>query len=190
MFTEGEFWKDQRRFALRQLRDIGFGKQTSMEIKIHEELRELMEDIQSNMGDGCQTVLFMENFFNLSFLNILWTFLAGVRYERDNPNFKRLLDAVNKLFKSGSLGGGISSAFPILKKLFPKLTGNEEQIQIYKTLQEFIQEAIRDHRESQLFGSSHDFIDIYLQEVDKTKNDPNSYYTGNNKPYLNVPSRI
>jgi hypothetical protein len=41
-FNEGESWSEQRRFALRTLRDFGFGK-TSMEVGVVEEAAELVE---------------------------------------------------------------------------------------------------------------------------------------------------
>lgn len=36
MFNEGEFWKTQRKFAIRHLRDFGFGKKTIESVILEE----------------------------------------------------------------------------------------------------------------------------------------------------------
>jgi len=71
IFLEEEPWRVQRRFTLRHLRDVGFGKQQSMEFIIHEELEELLERLRGSMGDGRQTVLQMHTCFNISVINVL-----------------------------------------------------------------------------------------------------------------------
>jgi len=149
-----------------------------MEHIIHEELIELMNRIKQNMGDGCQTVLPIHNFFNLSFLNVLWTLIAGVRYHHDDEKLNHLMKLLNSLFKSGSIGGGISSMFPILRKIAPDLVGETEQIKAYTAIQDFIRTSIGEHRKSDLYRSGHDFLDIYLQEIEKSQNDTNSLFTG------------
>lgn len=43
-FTEGKLWHEQRRFALRYLRDFGFGRRfQALEIEIQEEMRSFMD---------------------------------------------------------------------------------------------------------------------------------------------------
>ena len=45
--AQGDEHKEQRRFALRHLRDFGFGK-SSMEEIINEEIRDLFDEIRKN----------------------------------------------------------------------------------------------------------------------------------------------
>lgn len=46
-FRDGEFWRKQRRFTLRYLRDFGFGRRfDELEIHIDEELRAFVELIK------------------------------------------------------------------------------------------------------------------------------------------------
>ena len=137
IFLEGEAWKVQRRFTLRNLRNVGFAKQDSMEVVIQEELKELLENLKSTMGDGRQTVLHMHNYFNLSVINVLWSMITGVRYAHHDPTIHRLLDLVNFLFKYTTIGG-LSDVYPSLRIYAPKLTGEYYQVQAYKDLQNFI----------------------------------------------------
>lgn len=57
LYSEGKTWVDQRRFALRTLRDFGFGKQ-GMEEMIQDEVemfKNLISQVQSNAyrNDEC-----------------------------------------------------------------------------------------------------------------------------------------
>lgn len=47
-FKEGPLWKNQRRFALRHLRDYGFGRRfEELEIHIDEELRDFIDLVRN-----------------------------------------------------------------------------------------------------------------------------------------------
>lgn len=47
-FTDGPFWKNQRRFTLRHLRDYGFGRRfEELEIEIGEEINNLIDLIKN-----------------------------------------------------------------------------------------------------------------------------------------------
>jgi hypothetical protein len=137
IFIEGEAQRVQKRFTLRHLRDVGFGNQVSMEALIQEELQELLDVLESTMGDGQQTVLHMHNYFNLSVINVLWTLIGGIRYSHDNSNLKELLHIVDILFKSMSIGG-LSTVYPIFHKIAPSLSGRNDQVKSYRLIQEFI----------------------------------------------------
>ena len=59
LYSEGKTWVDQRRFALRTLRDFGFGKQ-GMEEMIQDEVemfKNLISQVQSNAykNDECHS---------------------------------------------------------------------------------------------------------------------------------------
>lgn len=47
MFTNHDYWKVQRRFALFHLRNLGFGKKSHESI-IHEELCEVIQEFKSH----------------------------------------------------------------------------------------------------------------------------------------------
>lgn len=47
-FTEGPYWKEQRRFALRHLRDYGFGRRfADLEIEFNDEILNLIDLIKN-----------------------------------------------------------------------------------------------------------------------------------------------
>ena len=48
--SQGEEHKEQRRFALRHLRDLGFGK-SALEQTIHEEIKDLFDEIREKINN-------------------------------------------------------------------------------------------------------------------------------------------
>lgn len=108
MFVDGEVWHEQRRFTMRHLRDLGFGK-TSIESQMMDEVHDLMDDIRKNTSaDGI--VRFKEGIFNVSVVNVLWAIMGGERFKRDDARFLHLMNAVELFFRSGNV---LRSSIPV-----------------------------------------------------------------------------
>ena len=131
-------WQEQRRFALRHLRDLGFGK-TSAENLIQEEIQDLIEEIRVEAEASGGVVDFCER-FNLSLLNVLWAVVSGERYKHDDAKLKKLITAVNMIIRRGN---PLRAAIPvpkILLAIFPSLTGflGIPPADLFAPLQDFI----------------------------------------------------
>ena len=111
---DGEFWKIQRRFTLRHLRDWGFGK-TSLEGVIHEEVEECMTQMENKLKETSSSTIPIHDLFGVSVVNILWTVMAGKRHRHDDEDFVNLLQNINVIFRSGTPLGSIVARFPLLK---------------------------------------------------------------------------
>lgn len=170
IFSDGQFWVEQRRFTLRHLRDFGFGKK-SMEGFIMNEA----EDIVKEMKD--LQVVQVSGLFHVSTLNVLWGMIAGVRYERDDQRMKDLFDKLNRAFRIGSVTGGIASMFPILKKIAPELSGYKHTMDTIKELQDFFRETINEHDKTMDEDNPRDLIDVYLREIKEQSNNPDTTFT-------------
>jgi methyl farnesoate epoxidase/farnesoate epoxidase len=136
IFNNGESWKEMRRFTIRTLRDFGFGKKDSMESVMKDELDHLIELMKEEMSqrDGKVKV---ELLFNLSLLNVLWTMVAGKRFNHDDPRLQFLLDLNEKAFKAGTFGADLSIAFPFLRHLFPGPTGANILQQLFREFHQY-----------------------------------------------------
>ena len=77
MFANGKEWQEQRRFTLRNLRDLGFGK-TSMESLIQEEIEKCIELLRKEVGKPTQLDLKL----NIAIVNALWKLLTGEKVIR------------------------------------------------------------------------------------------------------------
>jgi len=88
--SEGEQWSAQRRFALRNLRDFGFGKK-SMESLAHEDITELIGNLKKEVGHPIATA----GRFHTAVLCSLWNIIAGEKFAHDDPAFKDVLNKLN-----------------------------------------------------------------------------------------------
>ncbi|XP_076037289.1 cytochrome P450 2D15-like [Oratosquilla oratoria] len=84
--TWGANWQEQRRFVLKNLRDLGFGK-TSHEPLMHEEMLELLDYIEKQEGKPIP----LQSLFNRTIVNILWAMVMGKRYSYSDPELKEVI---------------------------------------------------------------------------------------------------
>lgn len=116
--NDGHDWQEQRRFSLRHLRDLGFGR-TSSEGLIQEEIHDLADEIHSKSLAHPQRVVNLKGMFNLSLINILWALIGGERFKRNDVKLSHLLDIVEKFIRSGDFTRN-NIPFPeFLLRLFP-----------------------------------------------------------------------
>ncbi|XP_011156577.1 methyl farnesoate epoxidase [Solenopsis invicta] len=172
MFTDGDMWRDQRRFVLRTLKEFGFGNVT-MEDLILNNAVSLTTTIESLAKLGPIT-----NFYDITsvaVLNSLWTLVAGSRFELDNPKLIEVLSVVNGIIRNTNVTGGILTHLPFLRYIIPGLTGftalNQRQTQMWH----FIETEIARHKQTRTHGEFRDFIDVYLAEMDTKQSTVSSF---------------
>ena len=137
-YSVGSEWQEQRRFSLKSLKDLGFGK-SSMESLIHLEVNALNDSLFKDVGKPID----LKNRFNISVINALWTLISGRRYDLDHPD---LLDIVRKVDRlTNTSQSSISSLFPWLAKVAPGLTGFDKTTKIMLDVIGFVQNTITDH---------------------------------------------
>ena len=119
---DGDFWQEQRRFTLRHLRDLGFGK-TSIEDQMIDEINDLISDMTETAKSDPGHVVDLKSIFTVSAINILWAIIGGKRFQRDNVKFKKLLDNVDMFIRGGNLAKAVISVPAFLVRLFPSLPG-------------------------------------------------------------------
>ncbi|XP_069672282.1 methyl farnesoate epoxidase-like [Periplaneta americana] len=167
-FTDGAYWVEQRRFTLRHLRDLGFGKK-SLETIIVDEVEQLVRKLQSS---ETQTT----GMFGLPSINVLMEVLGGVRHSHTDAEFKALLQKITRLFRTGNPSGDILDVLPFLRFFMPRLAGYRERKVGTVDAQKFFKQSIREHMETLDENDPRDFIDLYLIEM-KKNNSINTTYT-------------
>uniref|UniRef100_A0A3B4U5W7 Cytochrome P450 2K1-like n=1 Tax=Seriola dumerili TaxID=41447 RepID=A0A3B4U5W7_SERDU len=85
LWSNGESWKEMRRFALTNLRDYGMGKK-ACEDKICEESQQLTEVFKKFKGGAFD----MTQPINYAVSNIICSMVYGSRFEYDDPEFTSL----------------------------------------------------------------------------------------------------
>ncbi|XP_038150202.1 cytochrome P450 2K1-like isoform X2 [Cyprinodon tularosa] len=112
LWTNGDTWREMRRFTLSNLRDFGMGKKVC-EGKITEEclhLIELLKDYKGKPFDTSQPITFAA-------ANMICLMVYGSRFEYDDPEFKCMVHRISKmnnLFGSTSLQA--YNLYPLLFK--------------------------------------------------------------------------
>jgi len=168
-FTDGQFWIDQRRFSLRNLRDLGFGKR-SLEVIILDEAEELIKRLEPN---DIQT----SGFFNLPAINILWSVLGGDRLSTNDGDFMTLLQKISRLFRTGNPSGDVLDVFPFLRFIMPGLAGYRERKSGTEYGHQFLRESVREHMRTFDENAPRDYIDMYLKEMKKNDGINNASFT-------------
>ncbi|XP_069951370.1 cytochrome P450 2J6-like [Cherax quadricarinatus] len=138
--TNGEVWKNQRRFTLRTLKDLGFGRR-SIEPIITSELEELVEYFTQRQGQKLNIALL----FNRSVVNVLWAMVIGKRFSHNDTRLHDLVDKVQNIARSFNIFHP-ALQFPWIHKVFPNLKVIKDIERCMKDLLAFIEEETAQHK--------------------------------------------
>jgi hypothetical protein len=134
IMTDGDLWKETRRFSLRHLRDFGYGK-SNMESSVMEEVTNVVNHLDKRAGSG-EAIVSFESTFGPAVLSTLWHMVAGIRTELDDPEVLRLQRIVKETLQRRAFGAGIFWSFQNLRHLFPMESGFAQQIEGFNILKE------------------------------------------------------
>ncbi|XP_069593146.1 cytochrome P450 2D15-like isoform X1 [Ranitomeya imitator] len=168
----GRSWKEQRRFTISTLRNFGMGKK-SLEERVTEEAQALCSAFKSQK-DQFDPILLINN----AARNVICSLAFGDRFEYNDEKLKRLLllYAASLKAKYGLLGQ-ILHEIPILTHI-PWLVDHVMQSE-YELIA-FLKEIISEHQKTWDPIYTRDFIDAYLVEMEKVKEDGSSSFNETN----------
>ncbi|KAF8792481.1 Cytochrome P450 18a1 like protein [Argiope bruennichi] len=165
-------WKEQRRFTLHMLRDLGFGK-TKMEQHMKEEIHELIDILVKNAGKSIN----LSDMLASSMSNNIAALIFGKRMEFNDPQRLKLNRVIQNV---GRLAGAVSwhIYFPWLKKFFDTFNiGNKGKlVRTLMKMKNFCRKEIESHESTLDANNLRDFIDGFILEMQKKKNDPNTTF--------------
>ena len=170
IFQSGKTWKEQRRFALKNLRNFGLGKQ-SMEALIVDEINELSEkwkrDLQSN---GEQIINWTT--FNMSSMNVLWRIVSSRRFDLNNIEEIEKFEVLNALFNSyGHLSLSRLIAFSLPEFLRKYNTTLKTMLHRQHFLYDWFSQEYEAHLSTYEETTLRDYIDCYIQERKRAERD-------------------
>ncbi|XP_053165554.1 cytochrome P450 2J2-like isoform X1 [Hemicordylus capensis] len=174
IFSNGHTWKQQRHFALVTLRKLGLGKK-GIEHRIKEEAQQLVETFAQANGQPLDPSLPITN----SVCNVISVLTFGQRFSPEDEDFQKLVKAIAFVLKfGGSVPHILYDAFPWLMKHLPG--PHTKALSSVEIARSFAKKELEKHKEHQTLHDPQDFIDFYLLEMEKAKNDPNSTYDEEN----------
>ncbi|XP_022077373.1 cytochrome P450 2F2-like isoform X1 [Acanthochromis polyacanthus] len=160
----GPRWREHRRFALTTLRNFGLGKK-SMEEKIHDEIQYIVKRLDKSIGKTMSPQVMFHNAAS----NIICQVLFGTRYEYDD---KFITEMIRCFTENAKIANGpwamLYDSLPFIRHLplpFRKAFDN------CTTCQDLVLNLVSEHKKTRVPGEPRDFLDCYLDELDKKAED-------------------
>ncbi|CAD5221427.1 unnamed protein product [Bursaphelenchus okinawaensis] len=173
--THGEVWSQQRRFAIRTLRDFGFGK-NKMEQMILAEFEAMCTRLNEALEKSdAQAEHDIESFTDLAVGSVINSMLCGFRFTENNreQQFARLKAITTKAIQL-VISEGPGLVLNNLWLLNVPIIGRpgRETIDTFKLIFDYIDQVIRDHLDRNDYSQEFEpqsFIDAYLLEIERRK---------------------
>nr|XP_040041247.1 cytochrome P450 2J6-like [Gasterosteus aculeatus aculeatus] len=163
IFSNGNKWKQQRRFALSTMRHFGFGKK-SLEPVILDEFICCAKNFKSHKGKPFDPHLIVNNVVS----NVICSLVFGHRFEYGDEKFLKLM----KWFADGfelevSVWVQLYNSFPVLMRRLP---GPHQAVRhIWNNVKDFIGVELKEHKQNWDPSDQRDYIDCYLNEIQTSK---------------------
>ncbi|XP_046754435.1 cytochrome P450 2AB5 isoform X2 [Gallus gallus] len=174
LLASGRSWKQQRRFGIMTLRNLGMGKK-GLEYRVQEEAAHLVEIFRNLKGRP------MDPSFHLfhSISNVICAVVFGYHFSDEDKTFRELISATEEIFSFA--GSFVYQLYEILPWLMCRLPGPHKKVlSCYDVLSSFSRMEVRRHVERGTPDEPQDFIDFYLAEIEKSKDEDKPKYDEDN----------
>ncbi|KFZ54989.1 Cytochrome P450 2J6, partial [Antrostomus carolinensis] len=174
IFSNGRLWKQQRRFGLATMRKMGLGKK-DQEYRLQEEACHLVEYLKKTNGKPLDPTMPVVH----AITNVICSVIFGHRFSKDDENFHRLIESVENILAFGnSITFYMYEMFPWLTSRF--LAPFKETKSSIDFVNALLAKELESHKEKGKPNENQDFIDYYLDEIDKTKGHADATYDEEN----------
>lgn len=174
LFTNGERWKQMRRFTLSTLRNFGMGKR-SLEERVQEEAQCLGEEFEKRSG----------TFFDPTFLlglavsNVVCSIVFGDRYDYEDKDFLDMLAVMKETFQM--VTSPWAQIFDLAPNLLKHLPGPQDRLfKHFNKLRKHAMEKVRAHEETLDENCPRDYIDCFLIKMNQEKGNPTTEFNYEN----------
>lgn len=174
-FSNGERWKQLRKFTTMALRDLGMGKPEGEQL-IQTEVQCLLEALQRTKGQPFDPSLLLAQATS----NIACSLTCGLRFPYEDKEFQAVVRGASGILR------GISSPWGQVYEMFSwllwPLPGLRTQfLNHVGTVATFAIKQVQRHRENlDTSGPARDVVDSFLLKMAKEEQDPNTEFTDKN----------
>ncbi|KAH1180871.1 hypothetical protein KIL84_001805 [Mauremys mutica] len=162
-FSNGETWRQLRRFALSTLRNFGMGKR-SIEERIQEEVQYLLEECRKTEGTPLDPTFMLRR----SVSNVICSVVFGARFSYEDEEFQTLLGLIQANFRR------VDTVWVQLYNLFPAvmnhLPGPHNRLfENFEEQKRYVAGVVRKHKETLDPASPRDYTDAFLLRMQQEK---------------------
>ncbi|XP_075535056.1 cytochrome P450 2J1-like [Dermacentor variabilis] len=172
----GKLWDENRRFSVKALRNLGFGKATMKEV-VAEGCDRLVNRIAKAEGNPVD----LSELILASASDNVGLFILGRRYSFGNHEHRNLRTALRGEFMASRDPSALDSlpAFvTTLARLVP-FTRAANLVVAVKSIQQFVSRHLPDHVDTYRDGDDRDFMDAYLKKCGEADNCQSTYPRAN-----------
>ncbi|XP_034359477.1 cytochrome P450 2J4-like [Arvicanthis niloticus] len=161
IYSSGQTWKEQRRFALMILKNFGLGKK-SLEQRIQEEAQHLVEAIREEKGQPFDPHFRVNNAIS----NIICSVTFGERFDYNDTQFQEIMKLLDETLSSAApMMLVLYNAFPSIFKYLPG--PHQTDFRNWEKLKMIVASIMDSHRKDWNPDEPRDFIDAFLKEMTK-----------------------
>nr|XP_002756508.3 cytochrome P450 2C19 [Callithrix jacchus] len=170
VFSNGNRWKEIRRFSLMTLRNFGMGKR-SIEDRVQEEAHYLLEELRKTKASPCDPTFIL----GCAPCNVICSIIFQKRFDYKDQQFLSLMERLNentKILSSPWLQ--ICNSLPPIIDYFPGT--HNKLLKNVALIKSFILEKVKEHQESVDINNPRDFIDCFLIKMKKEEHNQQSEF--------------
>ncbi|TRY81001.1 hypothetical protein TCAL_13811 [Tigriopus californicus] len=176
VFSHGDQWTEQRRFALKTLRDFGFSKK-NMEDVIMDEVYKMI-DILKDTEDSVS----LNQALSIGVVNSLWTILTGQKLNHGDKTVMEIITGTDNFIHQESMSGPLMILpwlrfLPGIREKF--LASKAAPLSMRRLQNEMVAKHEQDSNTNNNEPSrkeSSDFIDVYLDKIKDTRDRKSSFF--------------
>uniref|UniRef100_A0A8B9QE40 Cytochrome P450 2J6-like n=1 Tax=Apteryx owenii TaxID=8824 RepID=A0A8B9QE40_APTOW len=158
ILASGRSWKQQRRFGIMTLHNLGMGKK-GLEYCVQEEASHLVEFFVNLKGRPVDPSFPL--FHSIS--NLICDLVFGYHFSDEDKTFHELISIIHTTSCMS-----LPQLYEIIPWLMHHLPGpHKKALSCYDVLSSFARREIRRHKERGIPDEPQDFIDFYLAEMEK-----------------------
>ncbi|XP_007956992.1 cytochrome P450 2C42-like [Orycteropus afer afer] len=171
VFSNGNTWKEMRRFSVTILRKFGMGRR-SIEDRIREEACRLVDELRKTKGTPCDPTFILK----CASCNVISSIIFKTHFDYADQTFLKWMekkDENTKILCSSWIQ--VCNSFPMLIDYIPGC--HNTFIKNAAEENALILEKIKEHQESLDINNPRDFIDCFLIKMEQEKYSQQSEFT-------------
>ena len=172
IISEGQLWKEQRRFALSTLRDFGMGK-SALQSEIIGEMDVLTQHIDAMAGQPFD----IHYLLTTSICNLIFSIVFGKRFSHNDPVLTNHLKHFGVIVENSTILTLVISRLPFLRYCPGDPLQYHTTMESVRYTQGAIAAEIEEHKATYKPGVTRDYVDCYLHRM-KENNNPDNVFEG------------